>query len=340
MKLKFVPGRAGFGLLLGAAFLAIAAPSVSAQAPPAGKTLAEGVGMGARPDDAVRRLQRELRATGRSLGPAGVDGRFGPRTEAAVTGLQASFGLAADGIVGPKTRKLLRTICRDGCARRAGRRVSNRTPDTGGVRPGAVPSSSDDRSTFNAAPTLIALALLLVLALAYSWWLSVRGRPAAAEDGQPDEPLESPRRVVGYLGEIRAGLPGPGVEAQEAAIEAECKRRGWELLHVFREVPGGDEREALLYALERIGAGDATCLMVSEFERVGNSAAELGYLLEWFAKVEAGLVVLDVGVDTTSPNGALAADMLVSVTKAERKRALARAGNGWRTNVSGGARMA
>jgi peptidoglycan hydrolase-like protein with peptidoglycan-binding domain len=338
MKRKFVSRYAGtFGLLLGVAVLAIAAPSASAQVSPASRTLAEGVGMGARPDAGVRLLQRELRATGRSLGPTGVDGRFGPRTEAAVKALQASFGLATDGIVGPKTRKLLRTICRDGCARRAGRRVGNRTADTGGARPGAVAGSSDDRSSFNAAPTLIALGSLLVLALAYSWWLGARGRPASAEDDEPAGSLESARRVVGYLGEIQAGVTGARVEAQEAAIEAECKRRGWELLHVFREVPGGSEREALVYALERIGAGDASCLMVSEFERVGASAAELGYLLEWFAKAQAGVVLLDVGVDTTSRDGAFAADVLVSVTKAERRRALMHAGNGWRANVSGGA---
>jgi hypothetical protein len=238
--------------------------------------------------------------------------------------------------VGPKTRKLLRAICRDGCARREARPVSDRTADTGGARPLAAPRSSHDGWSL----ALIGLASLFVLALAYGWWVSERGGPASAEGDapDPDESPASPRRVVGYLGEMRASLPSAGVDA-EAAIEAECKRRGWELLHVLSEVPGGEEHEALVYALERIGAGEATCLMVGELERVGASAAELGYLLEWFAKVKAGLVVLDVGVDTTSREGALAADVLVSVTKAERKRTLSRTGDAWRANAPGGLPM-
>src|SRR5215213_7130954 len=48
----------------------------------------------------VRPLQQLLRARGQAVG---VDGSFGPQTEAAVKAFQASKGLAADGIVGPQT---------------------------------------------------------------------------------------------------------------------------------------------------------------------------------------------------------------------------------------------
>src|SRR6478672_11070652 len=63
--------------------------------------LAQGAGMGDQPSPAVRRVQRVLDRRGYDLGAPGVDGRFGPITDAAVRRLQADRGLATDGIVGP-----------------------------------------------------------------------------------------------------------------------------------------------------------------------------------------------------------------------------------------------
>ena len=56
--------------------------------------------------DQVRTVQRHLRAAGVDPGP--VDGRFGSLTEAAVRRFQSARGLAVDGIVGPRTRPVLR----------------------------------------------------------------------------------------------------------------------------------------------------------------------------------------------------------------------------------------
>jgi DNA invertase Pin-like site-specific DNA recombinase len=99
------------------AILAIAVVPASASAATTTKprpvpVLAQGVGMGATPSTAVRRVQRVLNRHGYDLGAPGVDGRFGPLTDAAVRRLQSDYGLAADGVVGPKTRKLVRLIQR------------------------------------------------------------------------------------------------------------------------------------------------------------------------------------------------------------------------------------
>jgi peptidoglycan hydrolase-like protein with peptidoglycan-binding domain/Flp pilus assembly protein TadD len=56
----------------------------------------------------VRALQRRLRRDGYSPGP--IDGRYGPRTERAVTRFQAAHGLKVDGIAGPHTFRELARI--------------------------------------------------------------------------------------------------------------------------------------------------------------------------------------------------------------------------------------
>src|SRR3954465_14185350 len=96
-------------VLMTVAAVALGAPLPTAKAAQthAAPILREGAGLGATPSAAVRRVQRILDRRGFDLGSPGVDGRFGPLTAAGVGRAQARYGLAADGVVGPKTRRLL-----------------------------------------------------------------------------------------------------------------------------------------------------------------------------------------------------------------------------------------
>jgi hypothetical protein len=331
MKQRYISGLAGIiSLVLGIGILALAATPAAAVEAPVSRTLAQGAGMGTKPDAGVRRLQQILRAEGRSLGPAGIDGRFGPATAAAVRSLQQSFGLPADGVVGPKTRKLLRVVCRTTACGRAKTRTSNRSAanSTGNEQ---ITPSSDSGTLRDAAPTAAVVLAILLAALAYRRWRinrEARTYAAPAASFPAVRLTRRPgRRVIGYLGAVDYGVTAEEEEAQEEAIERECRRRGWVLLDVLREVPGGG-REALAYALDVIDAGDATCLVLADVASVAGSPSALARVLDRLKRAGGCFVALDAQVDTTTREGAMAAALLLAVTRSARERAPANGGNG------------
>jgi hypothetical protein len=62
-------------------------------------------------------LNSWLRATGATLKPLPLDGVFGSATQAVTIALQKSRGLAADGVVGAKTRRALQAVLGGGATR-------------------------------------------------------------------------------------------------------------------------------------------------------------------------------------------------------------------------------
>jgi len=111
---------------------------------------------------------------------------------------------------------------------------------------------------------------------------------------------------------------------QTNAIDAYCEQRGWKLVEVVRDVEGGTakglERQGLLYALEKIGRGEANCLVVSELDRLSGSAADLGGILDRLGRSDGRLVAMDIGLDTASEGGHVAARALASVSSWEHDR--------------------
>jgi len=117
--------------------------------------------------------------------------------------------------------------------------------------------------------------------------------------------------ALGYASvPARLALDGPEVDAQRKAIEQGCRQLGLDLIDVVRdhepEEPTQHQRPGLLYALERIDAGEAGCLIVSDLERLSGSVGELDAVLDQLQKDERRLVALNVGLDTAAPAGELA----------------------------------
>jgi len=131
-------------------------------------------------------------------------------------------------------------------------------------------------------------------------------------------------RAVGYVrvSTEEQGDSGLGLEAQRAAIEAEVSRRGWDLVQTFTDTASGRtlaRRPGLEDALALLEGGEATALIVSKLDRLSRSTKDFATLMERAQRRGWAPVVLDLGVDTTTPAGELVASVMVSVAQWERR---------------------
>jgi DNA invertase Pin-like site-specific DNA recombinase len=122
---------------------------------------------------------------------------------------------------------------------------------------------------------------------------------------------------LGYASAPAEGDVNGSVRRQQREIEAVCERKGLVLLRLVRDIQARDgsdlSRPGLSYALERLAAHDASCLVVSSLERLTRSAATLGTLVEWLDRCGARLVVVDLDLDTGTPEGRQRVKALVAV---------------------------
>jgi hypothetical protein len=129
--------------------------------------------------------------------------------------------------------------------------------------------------------------------------------------------------VLGYVS--APGRPdATGRDASQRAIEQACGRAGWLLLDVLRENGhrGTERRPALSAALERVANGEARGLVVSHARLLGDSIIDLAALMSWFREARAVFVALDLGLDTSTPQGTRVAMALIRLGGWHRKRAL------------------
>jgi peptidoglycan hydrolase-like protein with peptidoglycan-binding domain/DNA invertase Pin-like site-specific DNA recombinase len=159
----------------------------------------------------------------------------------------------------------------------------------------------------------------------------------------PDKPATDGARALGYVSVRETEtIDGGRPQEQMGAIDSLCDQRGWRLLEIVRdrEEPRGTalDRPGLGYALERLESGQASCLIVSELLRLSRSVADLGRILDVIDRNGGRLVALDVDVDTATPEGRKAADVLVTVSGWERQRLAERTRRGLEAARAKGAR--
>ena len=151
--------------------------------------------------------------------------------------------------------------------------------------------------------------------------------PASIERRGADEKLRGnpPVSALGYMtANGTARIDDPELKHQSAAIEAFCAREGWELVMLVRDIQPETgralNRPALSYAIERLGRGDASALVVAELGRLCGSVAQLHEILDALLGADARLVSLEPEMDTGTEFGRAAARIVSAVSEWERAR--------------------
>lgn len=289
----------------------------------------------------VRYLQRQLRRLGARPGP--IDGLFGPLTEGAVRRFQRHAGLRVDGLVGPNTatrlghrmRKLHhRALVRERLRHRSHTRPQ---PASGGRLGGGSTTTTPERVGRN-GPTMSLLVALLV-ALCSAVIVAVlfmtptrigRRSRGPAEREQPDlgeAPPATP--VIGYvsISDEERLVHGEDYRPQTEAIEAFCRRRGYRLVRIVRDVDstGGEhtaDASGLQYACQALARGDAGGLVVQRLGRLTHSPARLAVLLRWLADSGRTLIAIENTLDTSTTVGKVVAHSLIEVGDWDHERAI------------------
>lgn len=137
-------------------------------------------------------------------------------------------------------------------------------------------------------------------------------------------PADAPVRAIGYL-RVSTGEQvesGAGLDAQRAALTARAAAEGWDLELVADEglsAKDVDGRPELVAALARLDAGDADVLVAAKLDRVSRSVRDFSGLLDRARANGWRLVLLDLGVDTSTPAGEFVSNTLASAAQYERR---------------------
>ncbi|GFG73584.1 multiple promoter invertase [Mycobacterium botniense] len=113
---------------------------------------------------------------------------------------------------------------------------------------------------------------------------------------------------------------GNGLEAQRAAIDAEAARRGWEVGHHSDDgVTGKMIGPSLREVLQLLASGQGDGLVVAKMDRLARSIINAVNIIEAAQAQGWSLVVLDLGVDLTTPAGEAMAHLMATFAQFGRR---------------------
>ncbi len=114
---------------------------------------------------------------------------------------------------------------------------------------------------------------------------------------------------------------GAGMDAQRAALAAEAARRGWQVEYIEDAGYSAKDlrRPGIGRALDALARGDADVLAVSRLDRLSRSMLDFSDLMARSLRERWSIVALDLGVDTTTAEGELMANVRASFAAYERR---------------------
>lgn len=132
---------------------------------------------------------------------------------------------------------------------------------------------------------------------------------------------QHPYRVAGYVrvSTREQGDSGLSLEHQRRRIADECARRDWRLETVVVEVKSTRKRRpARDRLLEQLAAGEYDVLMVSRLDRFSRSLGEFTLAMDDARRHGWAIVMLEPGVDMTTPFGEAMGGMAAVFAQLER----------------------
>lgn len=115
---------------------------------------------------------------------------------------------------------------------------------------------------------------------------------------------------------------GAGLAAQRQAIEAECARRGWQLAEIIEDAGYSArnlKRPGIARALDLLDSREVDGLVVAKLDRLSRSMLDFTALMDRAQRKGWDLVALDMGVDTSTPQGEMLANVLATFAQFERR---------------------
>jgi len=124
------------------------------------------------------------------------------------------------------------------------------------------------------------------------------------------------------LSEVRPGEEAVSLDTQEADCRALAKRKGWKVAEVYRDAGRSAwsdtrERPAFDRMLADLEAGRVAGIVAWKQDRLGRRVAEVAALLDRARKLGAVVATVSDGLDTTTPSGRMAAQVVAAAAELE-----------------------